>query len=203
MNKAYYFLNFIRSYKKIFFKVIFYEIFYSLKFREFIPNMKIQNNKIRTDTVPCVYFFLKEISNFIKKNKINSIVDIGSGFGRVVRFINKINKIKTFGIEYDVEVFKESLRFKKKNIKLYCGDIFKFDLKKFSSNCFILVGPFKRNQDYKKFFKKLEKIKTKKDKFVVTVNLNKNQIPYKWKLIHIIIGSKKRSLKIYKYNYKV
>lgn len=200
MNKAYYFLNFIKSYKKIFFRVIFYEILYSLLFKELIPRIKIQNNKIRTDTVPCIFFFLHEISRFIKMNKINSIVDVGSGYGRVVKFINYKNKIKAFGIEYDPEVYKESVKFRNKNTKFLCGDIFKFDLSKFKSKCFILVDPFKKKKDLLKFINNVMKITPKKIRFIVAVNIDKKKIPSKCKLIYSIIGSQRRSLRIYKLN---
>ena len=69
MKKTNYFLNFIRSYRNIFFKVIFFEIFYSIRFGSIIPRMKIQNNNNRTDTIPCIYYFIYEISKFVKKEK--------------------------------------------------------------------------------------------------------------------------------------
>ena len=92
MKKNNYFLNFFRSYRNIFFKVLYFEIFYSIYFKELLPKIKIQNSSTRTDTVPCVYYFLHEISKFIKKNDIKSIIDIGSGYGRVVNFISLKNK---------------------------------------------------------------------------------------------------------------
>jgi len=92
MRKTNYFFNFIRSYHRIFLKVLFFEIFYSIRFREFLPRIKVQNNSNRTDTVPCVYYFLHEISKFLEKNSVKSVVDIGSGYGRVVNFIRKPRK---------------------------------------------------------------------------------------------------------------
>ena len=144
MKKINYFFNFIWSYRNLFLQVFFFEIFYSLRFKKLIPLMKVHNHKSRTDTIPCIFFFLYEISKFIKKNKIKSIVDVGSGYGRVVNFISTINLIRTHGIEYDKEVYKHALKDKKKGVKLYCGDIFNFKLDKFNSNCFILIDPFKR-----------------------------------------------------------
>ena len=78
----------------------------------------MQNNSNRTDTVPCVYYFLHEMSKFLQKNSIQSVVDIGSGYGRVVNFISSINRIKSYGIEYDKEVFKVANKIKKKNVNL-------------------------------------------------------------------------------------
>ena len=108
MKKNNYFFNFLKSYHKIFFKVVYYEIIYSIWFKEFLPKIKIQNSSKRTDTVPCIYYFLSEISKFIKKNKIKSIVDIGSGYGRVLNFISLKNNIKCYGIEYDYYVFRSA-----------------------------------------------------------------------------------------------
>ncbi len=201
MKKINYFFNFIRSYRKIFLKVFFFEIFYSLRFGEIIPLMKVHNHKSRTDTIPCIFFFLHEISKFIKKNKIKSVVDVGSGYGRVVNFLNSLNKVRSIGIEYDKNVHIEALKLKKKNVKLYCGDIFKFKLEKFRSNCFILIDPFKKIKERNKFLLKYSKIMPKKNKYLVTVNIFKGKIPKKFNLIYSIIASKNRCLKIYKINY--
>ena len=91
MKKTNYFFNFIKSYHKIFFKVLFFEIFYTIRFNEFLPKIKVQNNSLRTDTVPSIYFFLHEVSKFLRKKNIKSVVDVGSGYGRVVNFISSIN----------------------------------------------------------------------------------------------------------------
>ena len=119
MKKNNYFFNFLRSYHKIFIKVLWFELFYSIYFKEVLPKIKIQNSSKRTDTVPCVYYFLDEISKFIKKKKIKSVVDIGSGYGRVVNFICSKNKIKCYGIEYDKEVFASALKNKKKKLSYF------------------------------------------------------------------------------------
>ncbi len=197
MRKTNYFFNFIRSYHRIFLKVLFFEIFYSIRFREFIPKIKVQNNSNRTDTVPCVYYFLHEISKFLKKNSIKSVVDIGSGYGRVVNFISSINRIKSYGIEYDKEVFKVANKFKKKNVNLYCGDIFNFNMKKFKSKCYILVDPFKIVKDRNKFLSKVKKTYPGEKKFIIAVNNYKGRFPSQFKLIYSIIASKTRTLKIF------
>jgi SAM-dependent methyltransferase len=177
--------------------VLFFEIIYSIRFKEFLPKIKIQNNLTRTDTVPSIYFFLYEISKFIKNNNIKSIVDVGSGYGRVVNFISSINKIKSYGIEFDAEVHRSALKIKRKNVKLYNGDIFKFDIKKFNSKCFILVDPFQKIKDRNKFLSKVKKIFPKNKKYIIAINNYKGKFPKDFKLIYSLIGSKTRSLKIY------
>jgi len=200
MKKINYFFNFIRSYRNIFLQVFFFEIFYSLRLSELIPLIKVHNHKSRTDTVPCVFFFLHKISKFIKQKKIKSIVDVGSGYGRVVNFLSTFNGIKSYGIEFDEEVHRHASKLKKKYVKLYCGNIFNFDLKKFNSNCFILIDPFKKNKQRDKFLSRYEKILPKKDKYLITVNIYKKKLPSKYNLIYSINASKNRCLKIYKIN---
>lgn len=192
------FFNFISSYRKILFKVIFFEIFYSIKTREFVPKMKMQNNHLRTDTIPCVFYFLKVISIFLKKNNIDSVVDVGSGYGRIVNFLSKYNNIITHGVEYDLELHKISLKTKEKKVKLYCGDIFNFDLENFNSICFILNDPFKKSEIQKKFFKKFSKIHRAKNKYFIAINFYKTTFPKYFTKILSIEGSSKKSLKIYK-----
>lgn len=200
MKKNNYFLNFLKSYHNIFFKVLYFEIFYSIRFKELLPKIKIQNSSKRTDTVPCIYYFLHEISKFLKKKNIKSIVDIGSGYGRVINFISLKNNIKSHGIEYDKEVFKFALKIKKDKVNLYCGDVFSFNLKKLKSKCFILIDPFKKSNDHKKILFKIKKLYPGKKKYIISVNNPKGKFPNEFKLIYSIIGSKTRTLKIFETN---
>jgi len=197
MKKTNYFFNFIKSYHKIFFKVLFFEIFYTIRFNEFLPKIKVQNNSLRTDTVPSIYFFLHEISKFLRKKNIKSVVDVGSGYGRVVNFISSINKIKSYGIEFDAEVHKTALTFKKDKVKLFCGDIFNYDLRIFNSKCFILVDPFKKVKDRNKFLNRIKKIFPKQKKYIIAINNYKGKFSKDFKLITSIVGSKTRTLKIF------
>ena len=154
------------SYRKIIFQVLFYEIFFSLKYREFKPRIKIQNNNFITDTIPCIYYFLFNISKFIKKNNIQSVVDLGSGFGRIINFINNENKIKSIGIEIDKDVYRQSIQLKSEKVKIYNNDILKIDLSKFKSECFILNDPLKKEKNKKKLRNKIKKLKKKIIKFM-------------------------------------
>ena len=197
MKKTNYFLNFIKSYKNIFFKVFLFELFFSIKFKDFFDNIVVHNNKHRTDTVPCIYYFLFKISKFIKKEKIKSIIDIGSGLGRVINYIYHQNKIKCHGIEFDKNTYKKSLKLSNKKIKIYNGDAFEFDFDKTKFECFILVDPFKKNNHKKKFFDKISKLKQKK-KFVITGNFKQILVPKQFKIVYSLIAGKERSLKIYK-----
>ena len=197
MRKTNYFLNFIKSYRNVFFKVFLFELFFAIKFKDFFNNIVIHNNKYRTDTVPCVYYFLFKISKFIKKEKIKSIIDIGSGLGRIVNFIYHQNKIKCYGIEFDKNTYKKSLKLSNKKIKIYNGDALEFDFDKKKFECFILVDPFKKNYHKKRFLNKLLKLKQKKI-FVILINFKQILVPKQFKIVYSLIAGKERSLKIYK-----
>ena len=197
MRKTNYFLNFIKSYRNIFFNVFLFELFFSIKFKDCLNNIVIHNNKHRTDTVPCVYYFLFKISKFIKKEKIKSIIDIGSGLGRIVNYIYHQNKIKCYGIEFDKNTYKKSLKLSNKKIKIYNGDALEFDFNKTKFECFILVDPFKKNYHKKRFLNKLLKLKQKKI-FVILINFKQILVPKQFKIVYSLIAGKERSLKIYK-----
>ena len=197
MKKTNYFLNFVKSYRNIFLKVLFFEIYYSIRFGSLVPKMKIQNDSNRTDTVPCIYYFLYKISKFLKQKEIKSIVDIGSGYGRVVNFVSYKNNIKSYGIEYDKQVHEVALKIKNRKTSLYCSDVFNFNLRKFNSRCFILVDPFKKNEDRNKIINKIKKLYPNKKKYIIAVNNYKGGFPEYLKLIKSIIASKTRSLKIF------
>ena len=53
-----YLITTLYSYRKILFRVIIFELYYSIKKFELIPNIKLQNSNFGTDTIPCVYYFL-------------------------------------------------------------------------------------------------------------------------------------------------
>ena len=197
MNKTKYFFNFINSYRNIFFKVFLFELFFSIKFKDFLNNIVIHNNEHRTDTVPCIYYFLSEISKFIKKEKIKTIIDIGSGLGRVLNVIHHQNKIKCYGIEFDKNTYERSLKLTNNKIKIYHGDVFKFNFNKTKFECFILVDPFKKDYYKKKFFDKILSLKQKK-KFLITVNFKQILLPKQFKIVYSLIAGRERSLKIYK-----
>ena len=85
--------------------ILVYEFLYM--FRGYKGNiLAIRNNKFRTDNIPCPYFFLEIISNFLKKKNIKSLIDLGCGSGRVLYFFNQKHNIKLFGIEYYQESYK-------------------------------------------------------------------------------------------------
>ena len=196
-----YLINTLYSYRKILIRVIIFELYYSIKNLELIPKIKFQNSNFKTDTIPCVYYFLFKISQFIKKNKIKSAIDLGAGYGRVTNFVYDQNKIKVQGIELDRDVFKKSLILKKPNIKLHCDNILKVNLSNFKSQCFILVDPLKKKRDKKKLVNKILKLKKNKKKiYIISVNMDKKFFSKKIKLLEKYIGSEEKSLRFFEVN---
>jgi len=196
-----YLINLLYSYRKISFRVIFFELYYSIKNLELIPITKIHNSNFGTDTIPCIYYFLHKITQFIKKNKIKSVIDLGSGYGRVTNFVYNQNKIKVQGIELEKDVFKKSLLLKKPNIKLHCANILKVNLSNFKSQCFILIDPLKKKKDKKRLINKILKLKKGKKKlYIISVNMDKKVFPKKIKLLEKYIGSEDKSLRIFELN---
>ena len=125
MRKTNYFFNFIRSYHRIFLKVLFFEIFYSIRFREFIPKIKVQNNskyfhselnKIK-NTFPKIIkeirgrgFLIgiqlyKDQSNFIKDLMKNKLLTIRAA-ENVVRILPPLN-VKKNEINQALKIIKK------------------------------------------------------------------------------------------------
>ena len=63
-----YFFELLRSYKLLIVKVLFYEVLYMM--RGFKGNsFDIINNTKANSNIPCPYYFLNKINNFLKKKK--------------------------------------------------------------------------------------------------------------------------------------
>ena len=198
LNKIINLFSLLYSYRNIIIKAIIFEIYFSLKNLELKPNIKIHKSNFSTCTIPCIYYFLFEISKFIKQKKIHSVTDLGSGYGRVVNFISDENKVNVYGVELNYTVYKKSLSLKKPKVKLYYDNILKINLSKFNSECFILIDPLKRRKDIKKLIEKIKKTKRKKKHlFIVSVNMDKKLFTKNIKIIKSIIGSEDKSLFFY------
>ena len=177
--------NFFINYNKILFPTLFYEIIYSLKYFEFGSHLTGSKNSVATDTVPCVYYFLNKIAKFIKKNKIKSIIDLGSGFGRVTNFLADNTNSKITGFELDKQVFEKSIKLKNKRVKIFNKNILEVNFSKNKAKCYIMIDPLKKPKDTIELQKKIISAnKQKKNKtYIVIVNINKKLINKKLKII--------------------
>ena len=112
----------ISSYRHFIFKIIFFELFNiakSFKYKEFKDSFNTPpNNSIYKDSVeyvPTPYYFLKFSLSFIKAKR-GSIIDIGCGSGRVLRFYKnsfKNHKINFIGIDLDKYSLNAAKKFQK------------------------------------------------------------------------------------------
>ena len=94
--KFYKIFKILKAYKGSITKILFFEFFYFLKGYKG-NNLKKINIPGFTDNIPCPYFFLNKIKEFIIKYNIKSLVDLGCGLGRVLYFVNE----QTIGLNHD------------------------------------------------------------------------------------------------------
>ena len=192
----------INLYRKKLFKIILFEIYYSLKYWGSGNFFKSQNDDLRTDTIPCPYYFIHKITQFIKKEKIKTIVDLGCGYGRITNFLNDSSDAKIFGYEIDKEVFDIAYKNKKKNVTIECNDILKLNSENLDFECFILNDPFKKKNDLESLIKKIDLNKeiSGKKYYLVTINMdiNRNDIFKNKKILKIVSAGKSKNTIFYK-----
>jgi len=186
LTKEYY-PNNLTNLKKLF-KLVFYEVFYLLKgYRQ--SSVTILNHHRFTDNIPCQYYFLHKIVNFLKKNDIKILLDLGCGGGRSIYFFNKKLKINYYGIEYQKHIFEGCKLFLNKfgNIKIYNYDFMSYKFLDLNADCFFINDPLKKKDDFNRL---IENIISKNEKnkktiyfILIDVNENKRQIFNKYKNI--------------------
>ena len=193
--------SFLISYKKKIFKIIFFEIYYSLKY--FTKGKSFKAPHVH----PCPYYFIYKVSQFINEKKINSAVDLGCGFGRLVNFLNDSTKAKISGYDIDKEVVKIAKKEKGNNIKVKSRNILDINYNNITAECFIINEPFYQSTKenlvkHEMLIKKIEKsrIYLKKKYYLIAINVNekRNYIYKKNKLIKVIYASHNRTIKFYK-----
>ena len=128
MKKYFKFItNTILNYQLYAILIIVYEIYFILKFNSKLNKFKYLDNNYLSDSIPCSFYILKKISNFVDKNNISSICDLGSGYGKILYYFGNIKNISIDGIEYDESIYNESKNLENENIKIYNNDIFNFN----------------------------------------------------------------------------
>ena len=203
-NKLKFYILTLLNYKKKIIQVIFFEFYYTFIFKDSF--YKIINNPKSTDSMPSVYYFVYKISQFVKKNPIKKIFDLGSGTGRLVNFLASSTKAKVFGYELDDEVISYARKKKFKNAYFYKKNINSLNFKKLHADCYVVNDPFKDEKKFVNLIKKIELSKKRKKKkyFIITINIDgrikKNNIKNIFKnfilVLHIQPG-KTKSLRIF------
>ena len=190
-----------KSYRKKILEIIFFEFFYSLKYFFNGNKYKIHNDSFKTDTIPCPYFFIHKISQFINENKIPNLADLGCGYGRITNFLSDTTYTSIQGYEIDKDVFDEALKNKKKNITIKCENILNINYNDLNTECFIMNDPLKKKNDLENLVKKihLSKHNLSKKYYLITINIedDKNYIFEKYKLIKTISAGPTKNVKFY------
>ena len=151
-----FFFKILKVYKKKRLKILIYEIFFSIKYFKTGNLIKFRSDSIMTDAIPCPYYFIHKISQFINKKKIISIIDLGSGYGRVTNFLNDSTKATIMGYELDKDVFDISKKNKKAKVNLEKKNILNLDYKDLKFECFILNDPLHNKTDLEYLIKKIQ-----------------------------------------------
>ena len=115
----------------VFIKIIFFEIFYTLKILDFkslkyevfkndIYELTKKNKIYNTPYIPTPYFFLKIVRNFFIKRDIKKIVlvDLGCGYSRSERFFKFLSSF-FLGFDYNSKIIRQLKNQKIKNSKFY------------------------------------------------------------------------------------
>jgi len=200
-RKLIFFLTLLNSYKKKLFKILIYEIYFSIKYFKTGNFIKFQNSDRRTDTIPCAYYFIHKISQFINKKKITSVADLGCGYGRVTNSLSVTTKATIFGYEVDKEVSDISIKNKNNNVTIENKDILHIDYNNLKVECFIITDPFHNEADLEYLIKKigLSRIDFTKKYYLIIINVDekKMHIFNNYKLLKSTFASQSRCVKFF------
>ncbi len=219
MNNFLLLLKNINSYGFLSFaKIVLYEAYNSLKFRELksltyeqkntddYRTTKI-NNFYNTPYIPTPYYFLSIISKYLKNNKIDDflLLDLGCGYARIQNYFSKNFKSLFLGFDYNSKIINY---LNKKKIKR--SFFFKIDLREKKSLKLVssIIKKYKGNKKLVIFFSdsfdvyllnKILKNLSKKYRFYcILINIDKEKIlSMKYsKLFSFKFKSKSRNIKI-------
>lgn len=164
-------LEILKSYHFYFIPVMLYEVYFNIKFSTKFNKFNYLKNNFSTDPIPCSYFFISYINKFFNQNKINSICDLGSGYGKLVFYFGKILKKKIDGVELNIKIFKDTMFLQDQNIQIYNEDILTFDISKKNYEALIINDPLQRQKDFITLLAKLKNLDKKI--FIIFININK------------------------------
>ena len=120
------------------------------------------------DHLPTPLFILKEIEIFLIHQKLKNsiIIDVGSGSGRFICYLQKRNFLKIIGIENDKTLFQCAIKnvkknsLNKKNVKLISKSIFDFKFPK-KTKVIYIFNPFNKSNTIKFITKISQSLKNK------------------------------------------
>ena len=154
------------------FRVAFFEIYYSVRFGKNF--YKFYNDLKQADSMPCPYYFIYVISKFIKENSINSLIDLGSGNGRVINYLSKKTNSKLIGFENDLEMYNYSIKNLSKKASIENKDINLIDYNRIQPDCYLLNTPFLSDKMLNNLINKifLSNVRSKRKYYIVIINID-------------------------------
>ena len=165
--------NILKNYRFYSFHVLIYELIFLIYHQKKFNKFEYLNSSFLSDSIPCPYFFLKKIDKFINEKKLNQMCDLGSGFGKILYYFGKFNKIKIDGIEYEKKIYLSSKFLEDNQIKIFNGDILKFNLKNKKYDLFFLNDPLKNQNDLLSLILRIKKFY--QNVYLVFINLDKKK----------------------------
>jgi len=183
-----------RNYQFYSFLILLNEAIYYQRYNNAFNKFKYLNSNYFSDSIPCSYFFLKKIKKFIIKNNIKFSCDLGSGYGKILYYLGVLNSFKIDGVEFEKEIYLESVKLKNDNIQIFNKNILNFN----TSNKYqllIINDPLKKNEDLNRLIQNIKKNYSKI--FLIFINLNQKKLNYVIKDLKInesLIISKSRNI---------
>jgi SAM-dependent methyltransferase len=184
-----------KNYHLYSFPILLYEALFYVKHNNSVNKFKYLNNDSLSDSIPCPYFFLKKIKNFLIKKDIDFLCDLGSGYGKVLYFFGYINNYKIDGVELEKEIYFESTFLNSDNIKIFNENILEFDLNIKKYDLFIMNDPLKKNDDLLKLILRIKSLYKKC--YIILINIDDEKIKTisnNLKLIESFTVSKNRNI---------
>ena len=197
MNNIFLLLKNINSYGFfIFLKIVLYEVYNSLKFREFkslsyeqrnLDDYKSAKNNdyYNTPYIPTPYYFLSIIGNFLKNNKINDflLLDLGCGYSRTRNFFYKNFKSFFLGFDYNSKIINYLNRKKKEKALFFNTNLRKKNsltlinskIKKHKNNRKLIVF-FSDSFDIFLLNKILKNLSKKYSFYCILINIDKEKL---------------------------
>ena len=175
--------------------ILFNEAIFYIRYNSMFNKFKYLNSDFLSDSIPCSYFFLKKIKNFIIKKSIKSSCDLGSGYGKIIYYLGTLNNFKIDGVELEKEIYLESVNLENDNIKIFNEDILKFKYSNSRYNLFIMNDPLKKKEDLQKLILKIKRNYEKT--YLIFINLNSKKLSLVLKDLRILdslIISKSRNI---------
>ena len=175
--------------------ILINEAIFYIRYNSTFNKFKYLNSNFHSDSIPCPYFFLKKIKNFMIKKNIQSSCDLGSGYGKIVYYLGVLNNFKIDGVELKKEIYLESTSLNNDNIKIFNEDILEFEWSNSKYNLFIMNDPLKQKKDLQKLILKIKKNYEKT--YLIFINLNPKKLSLvleNLRILDSLIISKSRNI---------